>query len=167
MSRKVRRVPANWEHPKNEEGNFIPLLGGSFKKRAAEWDEEAAQWAKGFYRLFGDKWKPKEPDKTGTFEEWDGPRPEEHGYMPEWPEAARTHFQMYETTTEGTPISPVMETPEALARWLFDNEASACGSVGATYEQWLAMIKGSGWAPDMVSMPGKRFVSGVEGLFGK
>ena len=39
----------------------------------------------------------------------------------------RTHYQMYETCTEGTPISPVMETPENLARWLADNGASAFG----------------------------------------
>ena len=131
MSREVRRVPANWEHPKDEKGNLIPLFDGSFKERAAKWDEEAAQWEKGFYHLGGDEWKPKGPDQTGTFEDWDGARPEEKDYMPDWPEAERTHYQMYETTTEGTPISPVMETPEALARWLADNNASAFAGMGA------------------------------------
>ena len=40
MGREVRRVPANWKHPKDEKGHFVPLLGGSFKERATQWDEE-------------------------------------------------------------------------------------------------------------------------------
>ena len=61
-------------------------------------------------------------------------------FTPDWPDSERTHWQMYEQTSEGTPISPVMESPEALARWLVDNNASACGPLTATYEQWMATI---------------------------
>ena len=63
--------------------------------------------------------------------------------MPDWPEAERTHYQMYETTTPGTPISPVMETPEALARWLFKDspDHDYFATSGATYESWLDKIK--------------------------
>ena len=28
MGREVRMVPKGWKHPKNEKGNFIPLMGG-------------------------------------------------------------------------------------------------------------------------------------------
>ena len=101
------------------------------------------------------------------YEDWDGSRPEEHDYMPDWPEVERTHYQMYETTTEGTPISPVMENPEVLARWLADNNASAFANMGATYDQWLAMITGGGYAPSAVIIPGEGIVSGVEGLYVK
>lgn len=38
--------------------------------------------------------------------------------MPQWPKHERTHVQMYEACTEGTPVSPVLESPEALRRWL-------------------------------------------------
>jgi hypothetical protein len=69
-------------------------------------------------------------------------------------------WQMWETTTEGSPISPVFATPEELAKWLADSEASAMGSQGATYEQWLAMIK-VGWAPTGI-MQGGEIKSGVE-----
>lgn len=61
------------------------------------------------------------------------------------------------------PISPVMETPEKLARWLTDNNASAMGNEGASYEHWLRVCKG-GWAPTMVISPGKGIKSGVEAL---
>ena len=74
------------------------------------------------------------------FAEWHGEKGEPTDYMPDWPAEERTHYQMYETCSEGTPISPVMETPEALAQWLADNEASAFGSMTASYESWLAVV---------------------------
>jgi hypothetical protein len=71
-------------------------------------------------------------------------------------------WQMWETTSEGSPISPVFPTAEELARWLSDSNASAFGSDGASYEQWLGMCK-SGWAPSAV-MDAKGFRSGVEAI---
>lgn len=73
----------------------------------------------------------------------------EEYYMPNWEENECTHFQMYETCTEGTPISPPMSTPEDLAHYLADTKASAFGSDTATFEQWLAMIH-QRWVPSMV-----------------
>ena len=49
-------------------------------------------------------------------------------------------WQMWETCSEGSPISPVFKTPEDVATWLADTGASSFGSMTATYEQWLAMI---------------------------
>lgn len=70
-------------------------------------------------------------------------------------------WQAWETTSEGSPISPVFATPEDLARWLADTGASSFGSRTATYEQWLKFIQGPGWAPSAVSQGGE-FKSGVE-----
>lgn len=70
-------------------------------------------------------------------------------------------WQMWETTSEGSPISPVFATPKDLARWLADSGASTFGSMTATYEQWLGMIRGPGWAMSAVS-GGRGLVSGVE-----
>ena len=64
--------------------------------------------------------------------------------MPDFGDRA-THMRMYETVTEGTPMSPAFATAEELARWLADTKASAFGYTAATYEQWLALIeRGSG-----------------------
>ena len=164
MSREVRKVPANWEHPTG-----TALFDGSFAEAAAEWDEAKRQWDAGFQENHfpeegEDKWKPKDADTAGmSFEDWDGERPVESDYMPDWPEAERTHLQMYETTSEGTPISPVMETAEELARWLADNNASAFAGQGASYEAWLSMIKGPGWATSAV-ISGGELKSGGEGM---
>ena len=72
---------------------------------------------------------------------------------------------MWETTSEGSPISPVFETPEELARWLADTNASAFGREGASYESWLGMIRG-GWAPSLI-IDEKGMRSGVEAIADK
>jgi len=166
MGREVRRVPPDWQHPKDERGHYIPLLGGGFSDRLAEWDEEAAQWAKGYRRDYvsgGWAVRDGEEGEAGyTYAEYAGERPRAENYMPDWPSEQRTHWQMYEDTSEGTPISPVMDTPEALARWLADNNASAFGSATASYEGWLTTIN-RGFAPSAI-MSGGVIQSGVEAL---
>jgi len=87
-------------------------------------------------------------------------RPDPNDYMPQFPEGTATGWCMYETTSEGTPISPVFATPEELARWLADSGASTFGDMTATYEQWLRMVR-AGWAPSAVAVAGE-LKSGVE-----
>jgi hypothetical protein len=84
---------------------------------------------------------------------------QESELMPDFGESA-THWQMYEDTTEGTPISPVFDNPEDLATWLYENKASAFGSSTASREHWLQMIY-RGWAPSMV-LDANGIRSGVE-----
>lgn len=73
-------------------------------------------------------------------------------------------WQMWETVSDGSPVSPVFKTPEELARWLTNNPNNSVTD-GTPYEAWLSMITGPGWAPSAISVPGKGFVSGVEGMF--
>ena len=75
----------------------------------------------------------------------------------------RYGWQMWETTSEGSPLSPVCDTSEDLAKWLTDNGASAFGGMTATYEQWLAMI-GEGSAISAMYSPATGLVSGVEAV---
>ena len=100
MRREIRRVPGNWVHPKDARGEYIPLHE-HFPYLAEEIDE-------GLH----DGWLKNEPPHFGI------------AVMPQWPKHERTHLQMYETCTEGTPISPVRETPEELARWLGAGKAA-------------------------------------------
>jgi hypothetical protein len=69
-------------------------------------------------------------------------------------------YQMWENTSEGSPISPPFATPEELAHWLTENNASAFGEQGASYAGWLRVCKG-GWAPSMVIQSGV-MTSGVD-----
>jgi len=106
-------------------------------------------------------WKPRDRDDI-AFEDWYGEMPRAEDFMPEFPQGTATHMMMYETTSEGTPISPAFATAEELARWLADNNASAFGGTGATYEQWLSTIH-RGFAPSTV-LTATGIVSGVEAL---
>lgn len=74
-------------------------------------------------------------------------------------------WQMWESTSEGSPISPVFETPEKLARWLEKSKASAFGGDTATYDEWLKMIR-AGWAPSAVlnTADGRGLRSGVSAV---
>lgn len=129
MGREVRRVPASWIHPKDASGNYIPMYERN-PYNASEIEEGLA-----------DGWLDATKPNYGM------------DVMPDWPESERTHYQMYEDTTEGTPISPVMESPEALARWLADNNASAFAGMTASYEAWLTVCRGAG-APSAIMVGG-------------
>lgn len=141
MSREVRKVPANWKHPKDKNGHYIPMY-----EHLPYNEEDIAEGLR-------DGWLDDDPPNYGC------------DVMPQWPESERTHYQMYESITEGTPISPVMETPEALARWLADNKASAGPYATATYDQWLAMIKaGSSVGSFVIDCTIGKIMSGVEAI---
>jgi hypothetical protein len=162
MGREIRHVPKNWEHPKKDDGRYKPLLDGKFSDELNQWNLEKKQWELGFkYDYATESFVPK-TDKHMSFIEWNGSKPNKNDYMPEWDEKELTHIMMYETTSEGTPISPAFETPEELAKWLFDNNASAFAGMTATYEQWLHTCK-SGYAPSAVLINGE-IKSGVEAI---
>ncbi len=140
MGREVRRVPPDWEHPRDARGAYVPLHSGPFRQALADWEN---------------------PPKGYTGDEWCGGKPRTEEHMPEFLDGTATHWQMYEDCSEGTPISPVLASPEELARWLAENGASAFGDMTASYEGWLATIR-RGWAPSAVfTVPGG-LLPGVE-----
>lgn len=164
MSREVRKVPADWKHPMKDKydyrtGEYIqvyqPMHDRSFKVDMEDWYEGWKAWERGERPEYCDEESAQLP-----YWEYSGGPPDPAYYFPDWPDEIRTHYQMYQTTGEGTPISPVMDTPESLARWLADNNASAFGGMTATYEQWLHTCQGA-WAPSMVIADGE-MQSGVE-----
>lgn len=161
MGREVRKVPANWQHPTDNRGEYIPLFDSNFTQTLTEWNYGKEMWEKGLRDDWNNGWKKRESDEMEmTWVEWHGEQPQAEDYMPDWTESERTHYQMYETVTEGTPISPVMDSPESLARWLTDNEANAGAGATASYDGWLRVCKG-GYAPSFV-MAGGVFGNGVD-----
>lgn len=162
MGREVRRVPADWIHPVDgtySDGSVrhVGLLGGDFASHLAEYEQEKAEWDAGQFPA----WAGEESKKL-SFEEWSGEPPKAEDYMPQWSEAEKTHLMMYETCSEGSPISPAFLTPEELARWLVDNNASAFGSSTASYEGWLRVASG-GYACSAIVSDGV-MQSGVDAL---
>lgn len=110
MTREMRRVPADWSHPVDAHGAYIPLFRAD---KRADYASEAPE-----------------------------DRPADDAFMPEWTDAEATHYMMYETTTEGTPISPAFATAEELAQWLTDARASVFADQTADFDHWMAVIRG-------------------------
>ncbi len=157
MGREVRLVKEGWEHPRStERDGYQPQSPGNYYKSALEdYETELAEW----------KLNPQEGE---TFESWTGYRdggPDKLWYMPVWSDEEKTHMQMYEDTSEGTPISPVFRRDEAdeMATWLFENNASTMGNFTTSKEAWLKMIEGGGYAVSMV-ISGGVMMSGVDAL---
>ena len=96
MGREVRRVKPGWIHP----SDAYLYDGATYHDRVAERLEELAEFPdQDFppYRL--EEFSPIPPD----------PIPDDWGWA------------FYESTSNGSPLSPTFATPEELARWMIDD----------------------------------------------
>lgn len=66
-------------------------------------------------------------------------------------------YQLWETVSEGSPLSPPFPTPQALADWLVLHNTHD----KLTHPQWVAFIEGPGWAPSGIG-DGETLENGVE-----
>ncbi len=159
MSRAVRKVTKDWVHPKRADGSYEPMYDEDYGDVLNEWLRENKEWSDGIHPdlLENPSYKKEYP----FYAQWCDDPPAVRFYKTtKDKEEDLTYLQMYETTSEGTPISPVFEKAEDLARWLANTGASAFAGRSATYDQWLAMIN-RGWAISAVGTTGG-LVSGVE-----
>jgi hypothetical protein len=117
MGREIRSVPSDWEHPKYEENEiryehqrdqYHPMYDEFYDTACTEWYEAAAA-----FKPVGD---------IKFYHDYNGPPPKMEYYRSrDWSVAEATHFQMYETVSEGTPVSPVFATKEELVQYLIKN----------------------------------------------
>jgi hypothetical protein len=140
MGREIRKVPKGWEHPRDDAGCFIPMFDRTLAEAQAGWDEGNAAWGDAeAYRDAGG-WLPEgDEDRVfaeNTYEAWDGPRPSGRLYRPEFTGPA-DHFQYYENTTEGTPLSPVFGSKSELIQWLNSKNGRLFVSSGALQKQGM------------------------------
>lgn len=69
-------------------------------------------------------------------------------------------WQLWETVSEGSPISPVFATAEELARWMTENRCTVSGPM-SSYDAALRFVH-EGWAPSLVMTPETGVISGTE-----
>lgn len=165
MGREIRRVPANWEHPKTKLGNeYQPMHDTPYSKAIGEWIKNHLLWECG-----------KHPDQlNGSFgkgcryyAEWAGNPPDVEYYRPDWKPEDMTWYQVYETVSEGTPVSPPFATREELVDYLMNHGDFWDQKRGA--KPWSrksaeSFVMGSGWAPSIVITPGHGVQTGIEAL---
>lgn len=166
MGREVRRVIPNWEHPKKEVPNYRTgmmietyqsMHDRDFESAMQQWLDDLKQWMDGEFekvRLeYPDEYKADEPYRA--FVEWNGLVADPEYYRPKWGEGEATWYQLYETVSEGAPVSPPFETPEELAHYLAQNgdfwyqqdqrEGRETFRTKPTFEQAMSLVN-AGWA---------------------
>ena len=152
MGREIRRVVPNWEHPKKEHSDqYQPLYDRSFEEACKEWVKGFESWLDGThpdFKEYGDKY---------TYWEWEGEPPDRKYYRPHWADEDATWYQLYETVSEGTPVSPPFETKKELVDYLVENGDFWCQTRiderPPTREQATRLVEG-GWAPSMMMVQG-------------
>lgn len=88
------------------------------------------------------------PDQVAAHEAWERTDPPEGEAL-----------QLWETVSEGSPISPVFDNAEDLAEWMSTNDCTVTGPVPFhTAMKWITEI---GWAPSFGFIPGEGLVEGV------
>lgn len=166
MSREIRRVPANWQHPKCirkrlEYGQYVfkeeyrPMFQGthedalkSYEENVKEWMDGWGLWSQGLYREYGSgenvsvaktlkDWEQQIVDDRKSYGYSDDYGAEEmiryrtglcswqdaHGEPPRYPNPddympSGDWWQVYETVSEGCPITPPFATAEELIDWM-------------------------------------------------
>src|SRR5689334_11455938 len=156
MGREIRRVPPNWQHPRQSTLQLVPHQGyqyvevnmpmydQTFESAAAEWKTEYAKWECGEFP----EYSTDEGRRDQEYWEYSGPPPERSRYRP-WKDEEATWYQLWETVSEGTPISPPFATLDELATYLAahgDEWDQKRGQGGWGMERAQAFCR-IGWAP--------------------
>ena len=132
MGREIRRVIPNWEHPmqechhspwnggcgtakRNDGKCYMPLYDNDFDSALEYWLAEYEQYKAGEHPY-------QDEIKDDRFWVWfnNGRPPDPEMYRPAWTEAEATWYQMYETVSEGTPVSPPFATKQELVDYLVE-----------------------------------------------
>ena len=113
MGREIRRVQPNWEHPKKSNGAYQPMLDEIFDESLKDWVKQYEQWKAGTHP----DQKSEFYEEGNTFWDWNGGPPDPEYHRPEFTEEA-TWYQVYETVSEGTPVTPPFETKAELVEYL-------------------------------------------------
>ena len=176
MDREIRRVPPNWQHPQEE--RFNPISGRMEPRYTPLHDRpyiaELVEWFKG-HELWEAGKHPSQLSGAADcryFAQWEGDPPRVDGYRPDWKDGEATWFQMYETVSEGTPVSPPFATQAELVDYLvahgdqWDQKRRSEGCDIMPCDPWRRedaerFVYGHGYAPSLV-IAGGRVMAGHE-----
>jgi hypothetical protein len=138
MGREIRRVPPTWEHPKDGRGHYKPLYDNDYETAAQKWETEYAEFM---------ATPPEErQEKYFCAHYWDysGVPDEEYYRVEKWTTEQATAYQIYETVSEGTPVSPVFPDLDHMIQWLVEQGYG---------EKAANLFAKAGWVPSMTITP--------------
>lgn len=139
MGRQLRKVPKNWEHPKDKNGKYIPMYNIYYGDVLKEWLENHEKWEKDAHPDLIKN--PALKENYSFYAMWE-PFPDPNHYLTKkYTENELTHIQLYETTSEGTPISPVFlkEKFDTLCEYAA-TYLTVFADFKVTKDEWKAML---------------------------
>lgn len=187
MGRELVRVPPNWSHPKRYvqdhhlgrmEERYQPMYHERTAQEAFdEWLQKYQAWLDGEHDIVllnssAEVYPKDEPYRS--FCDWHGSPPDPEYYRPAWKDEERTWWQVWETVSEGTPVTPPFETRAELVEYLVthgdfwdqrrrrDGSEIACAPWSRVSAE--KFVYGDGWAPSLVVSKNGAVMTGVEAL---
>jgi len=137
-----------------DDEHYQPMYDENFEDAAKEWKEDFLAWERGERPDYcGDESKKLE------YWEWESDPPDRKYYRPYKDEEA-TWYQIYETVSEGAPVTPPFATKQELVEYLINNgdfwdqerlkKGDDWGRKGWEKEEAENFVYGDGWAPSLV-----------------
>ena len=157
MGRELRKVPAGWEHPlrdcphspwdggcsesKKHNGKcYQPMFNRYYGDAIKEWITGHELWLDGTHPDL--QRDPILKDKYPFYAMYHGGPPDVEYYQTKkYSPEELTHIQLYQTTSEGTPLSPVFHASEfeKLCEWAAVN-ATTFAQFKTSKEEWMRML---------------------------
>lgn len=180
MGRELRRVIANWSHPqetkydpwtRQEKTNYLPMHDRPWIEAIGEWIKNHELWEQGEHP---DQKKDYAKD-CKYYAEYGGDAPKFKYYRPDWKKEDMTWYQVYETVSEGTPVTPAFATREELVEYLifngdfWDQQRRLEGNSIMDCQPWKRktaehFVFGDGWAPSLVFTTERGCQNGVDAM---
>jgi|SRR5215510_4239706 len=170
MGTEIRRVDTNWEHPSEmkphwrtgvPEKSFQPMFDEDIETAWADWQKEFEEFKTSgeLQRIINEYpdygYSLDEPYRS--FCKWHGKPPDPKYYRPKWPNGMELGYAVYETVSEGTPVTPAFATKAELIDYLAKN-----GTYWDKGEPWpreaAERFVEQEWAPSMMVMVGDKGV---------
>lgn len=153
VSREIRRVPPNWEHPRNPEtGRFIPLYDKSYEEESAKWLAGCASWEDGTHTDLVED--PTMKQRFPHYWDFHGGPPDQDVCRPAWKDDEATAYQVYETVSEGTPMSEVFLEEAHIIDWCIEQGYSESAAKRFVEKKWApsGMIFGGSFFTDIETL---------------
>lgn len=156
MGREIRLVPPNWDHPKYTEDNaqYRERIGDYMPMHNDRFDDKFAEWLADFDRIRSGNLTDFErecyPLGLANWLTDEGLPPDPAYYRP-WRNEEATWVQLWETVSEGTPVTPPFATKAELIDYLatngdfWDQKRGDGPWVRSAVERFVE----AGWAPTM------------------
>ena len=159
MGREIRRVPPDWEHPRHKSsracpcddiqrcraGEYMPTFDQDYESAANEWLANFKTFMREHKNGLG---------KYGYFWEEDSPPARSSYRERKWTDEEATAYQVYETVSEGCPVTPVFKTTEELIQHLvtYGDEWDQKRGAGGWSEAAARKFVEHGSAPSLLVM---------------